>query len=260
MSNPTSTLQTSLLFGALSMLPGNTFPYIALGLASASLGAYAVQHYSPSQRLLRLEHAITATEEILAGAKLNCARDHMTLIERGGLLLEAKLSASEIQTKILEPRDKTREEYFQAFKEIMEDISKCTKDVKEIQTATLLTIEAERQRKLSEGIKDSEDVFNAVVRSPTRHAQLPSRRSDAGRASFLQGSSMIDITYSLPWWWYGWDFGKVVESIGIVASYRGGAYALQMSSIANQRAHFMGHGYRGTSAPTVKRDMRYTPA
>ncbi|KAJ7704088.1 hypothetical protein B0H17DRAFT_40975 [Mycena rosella] len=186
MGNTISTFQTSLLFGALSMLPGNTFPYIALGIASASLGAYAVQHYSPSQRLLRLEDAITATEEILAGAKLDCARDHMTLMERGGLLLEAKLSASEIQTKILEARDKNWEEYFQAIKEIMEEISKCAKDVKGIQTSTLLTIEAERQRKLSEGIKDSEDVFNAVVRSPTRHAQLPSRRSDAGRAIFLQ--------------------------------------------------------------------------
>ncbi|KAJ7704092.1 hypothetical protein B0H17DRAFT_1175754 [Mycena rosella] len=177
MGNTISTLQTSLLFGALSMLPGNTFPYIALCLASASLGAYAVQHYTPSQRLLRLEDAITTTDEILGGAKLDCARDHMTLIERGGLLLEAKLSASEIQTKILEARDKTWEEYFQAIKEIMEEISKCAKDVTAIHTSTLLTIEAERQRQLSAGIQESHEIFTAVVRSPTRHAQLPSRRS-----------------------------------------------------------------------------------
>ncbi|KAJ7704048.1 hypothetical protein B0H17DRAFT_1127084 [Mycena rosella] len=191
MGNAISTLQTSLIFGTLSLMPGNTSRYITLGLAFASLAIYAAHHYGPTQRLARLEDVITATEEIMEGAKLDCARDHMTLVERERRLLETKLAASKIQTQILEARDKTWEEYFQAIKEIMEKITECTKDVKGIQTATLLTIEAERQRKLSEGIKDSQDVFNAVVRSPTRHAQLPSRRSDAGRANFLQGSSSI---------------------------------------------------------------------
>ncbi|KAJ7704093.1 hypothetical protein B0H17DRAFT_1194002 [Mycena rosella] len=190
MGNTIFTLQTSLILGALSLAPGNTSPYITLGLASVLLAVYLVHHYGPMQRLARVEDVIAATEEILAGAKLDCARDHMTLMERGRRLLEAKLSASNIQTKILQARDKTWEEYFQAIKEIMEEVSKCAKDVKRIQTSTLLTIEAEHRRKLSEGIKDSQEIFNAVVRSPTRHAQLPSRRSDAGRASFLQGSSM----------------------------------------------------------------------
>ncbi|KAJ7816896.1 hypothetical protein B0H13DRAFT_2380130 [Mycena leptocephala] len=41
----------------------------------------------------------------------------------------------------------------------------CTsaKEVKEIQTAMLLIIEEERQRKLAEGIKDSQEVLRAVV-------------------------------------------------------------------------------------------------
>ncbi|KAJ7704105.1 hypothetical protein B0H17DRAFT_1194014 [Mycena rosella] len=173
------------------MVPGNTSRYINLGLASASLTIYAVHHYSPSQRLLRLEDTITATEEILEGAKLDCARDHMTLMERGRRLLEyGKTIGVQNPDPDLEVHDKTWEEYFQAIKEIMEEISKCAKDVKGIQTSTLLTIEAERQRKFSEGIAESHAVLNAVVRSPTRHAQLPSRRFDAGRASFLQGSSM----------------------------------------------------------------------
>ncbi|KAJ7704045.1 hypothetical protein B0H17DRAFT_1193962 [Mycena rosella] len=175
-----TTLQTSLILGALSLVPGNTSRYITLGLASASLTIYAGHQYGPAQRLARLEDAITATEEILEGAKLDCARDHMTLVERGRRLLEAKLEASKIQTKILETRKKTWEEYFQAIKEIMDKITECATDVKGIQTATLLTIEAEHQRKLSEGIKDSRYVFNAVIRSPTRHAQLPSRRSALG--------------------------------------------------------------------------------
>ncbi|KAJ7704043.1 hypothetical protein B0H17DRAFT_1175739 [Mycena rosella] len=168
MCDTITTLQTSLILGALSLVPGNTSPYITLGLASVLLAVYAVRHYGPTQRRARLEDAIMATETILAGAKLDCARDHMTLVERGRRLLEAKLSASNIQTKILQAHDRTWEEYFQAIKKIMEMITECAKDVKAIQTSMLLTIEAERQRRLSEGIKESHEVFNAVLRSPTR--------------------------------------------------------------------------------------------
>ncbi|KAJ7704099.1 hypothetical protein B0H17DRAFT_1040648, partial [Mycena rosella] len=60
--------------------------------------------------------------------------------------------------------------------------------------------------------------------------------------------SAVHKLHSLPWGSYGRNFGKAVESIGIVAPYRGGAYALQMSSIINQRAHFeraMRHSYGG---------------
>ncbi|KAJ7704007.1 hypothetical protein B0H17DRAFT_1326725 [Mycena rosella] len=104
MSNAISTLQTSLILGALSLVPGNTSPYITLGLASVLLAVYAVHHYGPTQRRARLEDAIMATETILEGAKLDCAKDHMTLVERGRRLLEAKLLASNIQTKILQVR------------------------------------------------------------------------------------------------------------------------------------------------------------
>ncbi|KAJ7703994.1 hypothetical protein B0H17DRAFT_1040333 [Mycena rosella] len=100
MGNTISTLQTSLLFGALSMLPGNTFPYITLGVASASLTIYAAHHYGPSQRLLRLEDTITATEEILEGAKLDCARDHMTLVRRGRRLLRYVHSVFMLETRV----------------------------------------------------------------------------------------------------------------------------------------------------------------
>ncbi|KAJ7704097.1 hypothetical protein B0H17DRAFT_1194005 [Mycena rosella] len=124
MCDTISTLQTSLILSTLSLVPGNTSPYITLSLASVLLAVYAMHHYGPSQRLLRLEDAIRVTEAILAGAKLDCARDHMTLVERGRRLLEAKLSASNIQTKILRAHDKTWEEYFQAIKEILEKISK----------------------------------------------------------------------------------------------------------------------------------------
>ncbi|KAJ7704051.1 hypothetical protein B0H17DRAFT_1040499 [Mycena rosella] len=132
MCDTISALQTSLILGAFSLVPGSTSRYITLGLASASLTIYTAHHYGPTQRLARLEDTITATKEILEGAKLDCARDHITLVGRERRLLEyvrghvhlksteklyfprAKLSASEIQTKILEARDKTWEEYFQA--------------------------------------------------------------------------------------------------------------------------------------------------
>ncbi|KAJ7704011.1 hypothetical protein B0H17DRAFT_1175727 [Mycena rosella] len=171
-----STLKTSLILGALSLVPGSTFGYLGLGLASASLTVYVAHHYSPSQRLVRLEGAIKATEEMLERARLNCTRDQVELIEEGRRLLQANLSASKIQTQILEGRGK---EYFNNFRGIMQNIDKCGQEVKAIQTSTLLTIEVERRRKLSEGIKEYQEVFTAIVRSPTRHAHLPSRRLGA---------------------------------------------------------------------------------
>ncbi|KAJ7704029.1 hypothetical protein B0H17DRAFT_1193950 [Mycena rosella] len=131
-----STLKTSLILGALSLVPGNTFGYLGFGLASASLTVYAAHHYSPSQRLMRLEGAIKATEEMLEHARLDCTRDQVELIEEGPHLLQAKLSASKIQTQILEGRGK---EYFKNVREILQNIDKCRQEVKAIQTSTLVS-------------------------------------------------------------------------------------------------------------------------
>ncbi|KAJ7898003.1 hypothetical protein B0H14DRAFT_2557514 [Mycena olivaceomarginata] len=55
------TVSTSIIFGALSLLPGNR--YIPLGLIPAALIVYTVNRQRPSHKLARVERAIEACEE-----------------------------------------------------------------------------------------------------------------------------------------------------------------------------------------------------
>jgi hypothetical protein len=78
----------------------------------------------------------------------------------GILKFSAKLSASKIQTHLLEARSvKSLGEYLEKVKEILQSIDECAKE--ELcgwiieQNLFQLTIEAERQRQLCEGIKRS---------------------------------------------------------------------------------------------------------
>ncbi|KAJ7799802.1 hypothetical protein B0H14DRAFT_3491260 [Mycena olivaceomarginata] len=134
-------ISTSIIFGALSLLPGNR--YVTLALILAMLTIYTILRQYPSHKL-----------EILGHAQANCARSHVDLMDGMRRLLEAKLSASKIQTRLLETRSVTTWEEF------------CAKKVKEVHRSALLTIEAERQRQLSEGIKEVREIHETVIRSP----------------------------------------------------------------------------------------------
>jgi hypothetical protein len=51
----------------------------------------------------------------------------------------AEISASKIQSQMLEVHEKTWEEYFPTMRGIMGKIEKCSKDVKKIRTSTLVS-------------------------------------------------------------------------------------------------------------------------
>ncbi|KAJ7868819.1 hypothetical protein B0H14DRAFT_2572242 [Mycena olivaceomarginata] len=158
----------SIILGALSLLPGKR--YIPLGLSSAALLIYIANRQRRSHKLGRVERAIDVCDEMLKHAKANCARSHVDLMNGTRRLLEAKLSVSKIQTRLLETRSvatwENLVEYLRDLREIMQDISQCVKEVKGIQTSTLLTIETERQRQLSVGIKEVREIHETVIGSP----------------------------------------------------------------------------------------------
>ncbi|KAJ7366189.1 hypothetical protein DFH08DRAFT_1071775 [Mycena albidolilacea] len=154
-----------MMVGVLSLLPSSR--YITLGLLSAALVIYTVNRQRPSHKLARVECAIEVCEETLKYAKSNCARNHLELTDATRRLLEAKLSASRIGTRLLETHSVTTweelVEYLQNLRDIVQNINQCAKDVKEIQRSTLLTIEAERQRQFFEGIKELREIRDTVV-------------------------------------------------------------------------------------------------
>ena len=77
-----STLQTSFLFAALSLVPNNIFRYLSLSLILAYWAIYGLRQTTPAKRLARLEEAIKTTQEILERARSDCERDVVELMRR----------------------------------------------------------------------------------------------------------------------------------------------------------------------------------
>ncbi|KAJ7896925.1 hypothetical protein B0H13DRAFT_1884799 [Mycena leptocephala] len=189
-----TTLSTFIILGALALLPGTTSRYVFIALACTSFIFLAAHHQGPAQKFARLEDAIRALEEILECAKAasSYARNHMEVTDVGCRLLQyvqtcwrgrkpddkifrVKLSASKIRSNLLAMRSATWKTYFKNIRAILQIIDQCAKEVKEIQTAMLLITEGERQRKLTEGIIESQEVLGAIVlllSVPYNHAFL----------------------------------------------------------------------------------------
>ncbi|KAJ7897994.1 hypothetical protein B0H14DRAFT_3581622 [Mycena olivaceomarginata] len=179
---------TSMMIGALSLLPDSR--YITLGLLSAALVIYIYAKQEASENVEKYINLILGqvygpdceSENIFYS---NCARNHLELTDATRRLLEAKLSASKIGTRLLETHSVTTweelVEYLQNLRDIVQNINQCAKDVKEIQRSTLvgiahvgftggdtngrfqLTIEAERQHQFFEGIEELREIHDTVV-------------------------------------------------------------------------------------------------
>ncbi|KAJ7161119.1 hypothetical protein C8R46DRAFT_1038275 [Mycena filopes] len=171
---PRPSLETTLtvMFAVLALIPGTASHYIYLGVAGcASLVLYAVARQTPGSQFALLEAGIAATEHILEVAKCNCARDHVELLASEGRLLQVKLSASNIQSQMLEARGESWKMYFQRARGTLRTVKRCAATLKEIQTSLLLTIEAERRRKLTKETKDLREVLVAVMHPLTNAIQ-----------------------------------------------------------------------------------------
>jgi hypothetical protein len=77
---------TSVMLGALSLLPDNR--YLLLAFASALSIGYAVNAQRPTQKLCEVDRAIRVCGGILERAKSACARDHVELTDRMRRLFE----------------------------------------------------------------------------------------------------------------------------------------------------------------------------
>jgi hypothetical protein len=84
------TICTSIMLGALALLPGTTSRYVFLALACMSFVSFAAHHQAPAQKFTKLEDAIEVLEEILEHAKAasSYARNHMEVIDAGCRLLQ----------------------------------------------------------------------------------------------------------------------------------------------------------------------------
>jgi hypothetical protein len=84
------TLSTSIILGALALVPSTTSRYVFLALVSASFVFFAARYQGPAQKFIKLEDAIKGLEDILERTKTvsSYARNHMEVISAGCRLLQ----------------------------------------------------------------------------------------------------------------------------------------------------------------------------
>jgi hypothetical protein len=78
----------SLLLTFVAAIPNHTLRYTALGLLFVLAALCAVHLWCPSTQLRHLTHLIDQTEDLIRRAMVQCPRDHFSLTEEMGQLLE----------------------------------------------------------------------------------------------------------------------------------------------------------------------------
>ncbi|KAJ6505566.1 hypothetical protein C8R45DRAFT_973127 [Mycena sanguinolenta] len=177
-------LLTSIILGAISLIPYNR--YILWGLGSAGLVLYAADRERPSNKLRPLEVSINSVGETLDLANATCTTGHnyVELMEVTNRFCELKLSASNIKSRLLETHNvstwKELKEHARNSKTIWESIHRCEKKVKEIRTLIECIIEAEHQRELSQDIQKSREIMSSL----TRRASAVNRHIGSATGSY----------------------------------------------------------------------------
>ncbi|KAJ7307679.1 hypothetical protein DFH08DRAFT_824205 [Mycena albidolilacea] len=176
----------SMVLAALSVLPGNQ--YILFALLPVWLLAHIANGQRPTQKVDGVNHAIDACKELLEGAKLACTRDHVELTDRARRLSEVTVSASRIRVQLMEKHHdfttwKGCVEYVKGMCDIWKKIHQCAKDVREIETSTLLTIEAENQRQSGANIRDCDEICDALGSQSARRRRRLGQTLGAGNTT-----------------------------------------------------------------------------
>ncbi|KAJ7858173.1 hypothetical protein B0H13DRAFT_2076600, partial [Mycena leptocephala] len=134
----------SLLLTFVAAIPNHTFRYTALGLLFVLAALCTVHLRSPSTQLRHLTHLIDQTEDLIQRAMVQCARDHSSLTEEMGQLLEANKTASLIKCRNL---DSNGEQFnWNKYRHLCKDIAACAKRVRKIRTAVLVSILNSREQ------------------------------------------------------------------------------------------------------------------
>ncbi|KAJ7347746.1 hypothetical protein DFH08DRAFT_960174 [Mycena albidolilacea] len=164
MCDTSNILQSSALFWTLSLIPSKIFPYLALGVLSASSIIYALYQNLPSARLGQIHNAIAIVDETLTHAKAKCMRDYLVLVEAEIRFLRERLAVSRLHSRLLETRNiPDWKNYLRVMVTISRALAMLEREVRDIQTSLLVLIEAAHQHKLTEDIRESQEIGGGVL-------------------------------------------------------------------------------------------------
>ncbi|KAJ7133501.1 hypothetical protein C8R44DRAFT_730640 [Mycena epipterygia] len=159
MPDNTSQIIASILLGSLpAFIPNNTLRYSALAIIACLTVIYTIYLKHPSTQLRQLQEAIATTKEMVGSAKLQCPRDHLSLMVEWARLLVVEQSASMIQCHIWGTGNFTWTKY----RLLSNNIGECFTQIKSIRNAVQHVMEAEHQRKLAEDINETESILASV--------------------------------------------------------------------------------------------------
>ncbi|KAF7378084.1 hypothetical protein MSAN_00232600 [Mycena sanguinolenta] len=165
MGTSPSKLPSSILFFTLSLIPSDVLRYPAIVLAAISVGIYSVHRNSLAARLSQVYDVIIIVDDILTRAKAECMRDHLLLADCETGLLWTKLSASKIHSYLLELDATAWKRYLQNKMAISRSLSKCERELRDVQTSLLLLIESAHQRRLAEDLNLNTEIVDGFPSS-----------------------------------------------------------------------------------------------
>ncbi|KAJ7751832.1 hypothetical protein B0H14DRAFT_3602017 [Mycena olivaceomarginata] len=173
MCDASDILQSSAWFWMLCLIPARMFPYLSLGILSASFVVYTLHRSCPAVTLDRLDNTITVVKEILTDTKAKCMRDYFALVDTETRFLWTKLAVSRLHSRLLEARNMPGwKNYLRDIFTISRALVMLEREVRDIQTSLLVLIEAAHQRKLTEDIREGQETVDGVLQP---HCSLRAR-------------------------------------------------------------------------------------
>ncbi|KAJ7088272.1 hypothetical protein C8R44DRAFT_861663 [Mycena epipterygia] len=146
-----------------SLIPNNNIRYAMLGLGASITVLYGVNLQRPSVRLAHLEHNVGHTVEMIQEAKSLCPRDRYNIMEEEGCLLKVLRAMCILRSTLLVmPAVAWIPDELNNYRRLRRDIYQCEQEVKRIQIAVQLIVEAERQRKYTEDICEIQAIITAT--------------------------------------------------------------------------------------------------
>ncbi|KAJ7347834.1 hypothetical protein DFH08DRAFT_960231 [Mycena albidolilacea] len=160
MCDTSNILQSSAVFRTISLIPVRMFPYVALGAVSASLAIYTLHHNLPWTRLDHINDAIAIVDETLTHAKAKCTRDYLVLVEAETWFLRPSSQC------LLEMHNMPGwKNYLRVMVTISRALAMLEREVRGIHTSLLVLVEAAHQRKLTEDIREDQEIGDGVLHS-----------------------------------------------------------------------------------------------
>ncbi|KAJ7120960.1 hypothetical protein C8R44DRAFT_787070 [Mycena epipterygia] len=150
---------------SLNHIPSDAAQYLGLMIVFIFLAHRCLAPILPTTRVRALQKSLEETEGILRLALSESLGDRIPhfVLQAELDLLYAKLFASHLQSDILRAKKLSWKELLPFLRGISLKAARCQWQVKELRIAIMLALEAERQRRYNDSIRDKQTVISSLI-------------------------------------------------------------------------------------------------